>query len=251
MVFGLFSQAQTVTIGTGTSTQRYPLSVYYGYQRDASLYTAAEINLPAGGSVLSVAWNATTATSATAPVKVYLKTVPAATTTLTSQDWPTTTAGASLVYTGTINNITTGWNTITLQTPYYYNGTENLMVLVETDYGGTGTGSTSGSGFTYSSATSRHMYIEVDNTAPTTSTGTVNSNRPNVQFTFGAAPSCIPPSGLTLGTVTPTSAAISWTAPSSVPAGGYDVYYSTSATAPTSATPLHKTLRGQVQHFLH
>jgi len=48
MVFGLFSQAQTVTIGTGTSTQRYPLSVYYGYQRDASLYTAAEINMPAG-----------------------------------------------------------------------------------------------------------------------------------------------------------------------------------------------------------
>jgi hypothetical protein len=242
MVFGLFSQAQTITIGAGTATQRYPLGVYYGYQRDASLYTAAEINLPAGGSVLSVAWNATTATSAATPVKVYLKSVPAATTTLTSQDWPTATAGASLVYTGTINNITTGWNTITLQSPFYYNGTENLVVLVEVSYGGTGTGSTSGSAFTYSNAASRHMYIEEDNSASATATGTITSNRPNVQLTFGAAPSCLPPSGLTLGTVTPTSAAISWTAPSSVPAGGYDVYYSTSATAPTSATVPSQTV---------
>lgn len=28
---------QTVTIGTGTSTQRYPLGNYYGYERSASL----------------------------------------------------------------------------------------------------------------------------------------------------------------------------------------------------------------------
>jgi hypothetical protein len=242
MVFGLFSQAQTVTIGTGTSTQRYPLGVYYGYQRDASLYTASEINLPAGGSVLSVAWNATTATSVAIPVRVYLKTVPAATTTLTSQDWSTATAGASLVYTGTLNNITTGWNTLTLQTPYYYNGTENLVVLVETSYGGSGTGGTAGSGFTYTSATSRHMYIEVDNSPPTTNTGTVNSNRPNLQLTFGPAPSCIPPSGFTLGTVTPTNAEVSWTAPSPAPAEGYEIYYSTSATAPTAATPASQTI---------
>ncbi|MGG5210764.1 GEVED domain-containing protein [Chryseobacterium sp. MIQD13] len=242
MVFGLFSQAQTVTIGTGTTTQRYPLSVYYGYQRDASLYTAAEIGLPAGGSVLSVAWNATTATSAATPVKVYMKSVPAGTTTFTSQDWPTATAGASLVYTGTLNNITTGWNTLTLQTPYYYNGTENLVVLVETNYGGSGTGGTAGSGFTYSSATSRHMYIEVDTSPPTTNTSNVNSNRPNVQLTFGPAPSCIPPSGFTLGTVTPATAAVSWTAPSPAPAGGYEIYYSTSATAPTPTTPASQTV---------
>jgi hypothetical protein len=63
IVFGLLIQAQTVTIGTGTSTQRYPVGGYYGFERSASLYTASEINLSAGGSVLSVAWNATAATS--------------------------------------------------------------------------------------------------------------------------------------------------------------------------------------------
>lgn len=244
MVFGLFSQAQTITVGTGTATQRYPLGVYYGFQRDASLYTAAEINLPAGGSVLSVAWNATTASSATTPVKVYLKSVPAATTTIAAQNWATSTAGATLAYTGTLNNITTGWNTITLQSPFYYNGVENLMVLVEVSYGGTGTGGIAGNDFTYSNSASRHMYIEEDNSASLATAGTVNSNRPNVKLTFGPPPSCLPPVGVTLGTLTATTAAISWSAPSSAPAGGYDVYYSTSATAPTGATVPSQTVTG-------
>ncbi|SHE48226.1 GEVED domain-containing protein [Chryseobacterium sp. OV279] len=241
MVFGLFSQAQTVTIGTGTSTQRYPLAPYYGHQRDASLYTAAEINLPAGGSVLSVAWNATVATTIATPVKIYLKTVPVATTTITAQNWVTATAGATLVYDGNIASIPTGWNTVTLQNPYYYNGVENLVVLVETNYGGSGTGSLGGNSFTYSSNTSKHMYIEGDTTPPA-GNGTVDANRPNVQLTFGPPPACLPPIGLTSGATTATTAAISWTAPSSAPAGGYDVYYSTTATAPTAATTPSQTV---------
>ncbi|WP_180277287.1 GEVED domain-containing protein [Chryseobacterium sp. 52] len=244
MVVGLFTQAQTVTIGTGTATQRYPLGTYYGFQRDASLYTAAEANIPAGGSVLSVAWNATVATSIATPVKIYLKSVPAATTAITAQSWPTAIAGATLVYNGTINSIPTGWNTVTLTSPFYYNGVENLMVLVETNYGGSGNGTTAGNSFTYSNNASKHMLLEVDNTAPTTATGTVDANRPNIQLTFGPPPSCIPPFGLTVGTVAPTSAPISWTAPSSAPAAGYEIYYSTSPTAPTPTTPASQTVTG-------
>ncbi|MBL1219346.1 fibronectin type III domain-containing protein [Chryseobacterium sp. L7] len=241
MVFGLFAQAQTVTIGAGTSTQRYPLGAYFGFQRDASLYTATEINLPAGGNVQTVAWNATVATTTNIPVKIYLKTVPAGTTTLTAQNWATATTGASLVYSGNLSGIPVGWNTFTLQSPFYYNGTENLVVLVETNYGGTGTGSTAGNSYTYSNAASQHMYIEDDNSAPT-GTGTVNSNRPNVRLTFGPPPTCIPPSGVASGTVTPTSAVINWVAPSPAPAAGYDIYYSTSPTAPTAATTPSQTV---------
>jgi hypothetical protein len=32
-----------ITIGSGTSTQRYPLGNYFGYERSASLYTSTEI----------------------------------------------------------------------------------------------------------------------------------------------------------------------------------------------------------------
>ncbi|WP_084694571.1 GEVED domain-containing protein [Chryseobacterium vrystaatense] len=241
MVFGLFTQAQTVTIGAGTATQRYPLGSFFGFERSASLYTAAEIGVPAGGSVLSVAWNSTAATSVNLPVKIYIKSVPSATTTLTSQDWATSTTGATLVYTGNIASLPTGWNTVTLQNSHYYNGTDNLVVLVETNFGGSGGGTSAGGAITYTTATSRHMYIQQDTTAPT-GTGTTSGSRPNVQLTFGPAPTCIPPSGVTLGTVTTTSAFISWTAPSSVPAGGYDVYYTTSPTAPTTATPPSQTI---------
>ncbi|MBV8328115.1 GEVED domain-containing protein [Chryseobacterium sp.] len=243
MVFGLFLQAQTVTIGTGTSTQRYPLGNYYGFERSASLYTATELSAPTGGSVLSVAWNATTASSTTVPVKIYLKSVPSTTTTLSSQNWAASTAGATLVYDGNITSLATGWNTFTLQNPFYYNGTDNLTVLVETSYGGSGTGTTGGAGITYSTATSRHMYIQGDSTAPT-GTGTVVSTRPNLQITYGPAPACIPPGALSLGTVTATNAVINWTASSPAPAGGYDVYYSTTNTAPTAATVPLQTVTG-------
>ncbi|WP_312513167.1 GEVED domain-containing protein [Chryseobacterium culicis] len=239
LIFGLSLHAQVVTIGTGTSTQRYPLTPYYGYQRSASLYTAAEINTPGGGSILSVGWEATTTMNITFPVKVYLKSVPSTTTAITAQNWNTVTTGATLVYSANITSLAVGWNTLQLQLPYTYNGTDNLMVLVETNYGGSGGGSgTAGAGFKYSTATASHMYFEADTNAPT-GNGTISANRPNVRLTFGTPPTCLPmPPGGTLstGTITPTSAVLNWTAYSSVPAGGYDIYYSTTNTAPTAAT---------------
>ncbi|AZA80866.1 hypothetical protein C1637_11350 [Chryseobacterium lactis] len=239
MVFGLFLQAQTVSIGTGTSTQRYPLTPYYGFQRSASLYTAAEINTPGGGSILSVGWEATATMNITFPVKIYLKSVPAATTTITAQNWATVTTGATLVYSANVTSLAVGWNTFQLQLPYNYNGTDNLMVLVETNYGGGGGGSgLNGAAFKYSTAASSHMYYETDTTAPT-GNGTVNGNRPNVQLTFGTPPTCLamPPGGtISTGAITATSAVLNWTAYTPVPAGGYDIYYSTTNTAPTAAT---------------
>ncbi|PTT30234.1 hypothetical protein DBR28_16090, partial [Chryseobacterium sp. HMWF028] len=240
LIFGLSLHAQVVTIGTGTSTQRYPLTPYYGYQRSASLYTAAEINTPGGGSILSVGWEATATMNITFPVKVYLKSVPSTTTAITAQNWNTVTTGATLVYSANVTSLAVGWNTLQLQLPYTYNGTDNLMVLVETNYGGSGGGSgTAGAGFKYSTATASHMYFEADTTAPA-GNGTVTANRPNVQLTFGTPPTCLPmpPGGsLSTGTITATSAVLNWTAYSSAPAGGYDIYYSTTNTAPTAATP--------------
>ncbi|WP_336717284.1 fibronectin type III domain-containing protein [Chryseobacterium mucoviscidosis] len=49
-------------------------------------------------------------------------------------------------------------------------------------------------------------------------------------------PSCFAPSALTSSNVLANSAGISWTAPASAPAGGYEYYYSTNTTAPTAAT---------------
>ena len=51
-----------------------------------------------------------------------------------------------------------------------------------------------------------------------------------------SVPSCFPPSAPTTGTITTNSAVLSWTAPGTVPANGYEYYLSTSSTAPTAAT---------------
>ncbi|WP_294297775.1 fibronectin type III domain-containing protein [uncultured Chryseobacterium sp.] len=60
-------------------------------------------------------------------------------------------------------------------------------------------------------------------------------------ITVQAIPSCLEPTAITTSNLTTTSVTVNWTAPSPVPANGYNVYYSTSSTPPTSATVLDAT----------
>lgn len=180
-----WSQNQTITVGTGTSTQVYPLGNYYGYERSASLYTSSEIAY--SGNILSLAWQAGTGSLGNRPVKIYLKET--TDTALTSVDWSTITTGATLVY-DNITDPVSGWNTYALTTAFSYSGTANLLVLVEANYGNYGlTASTSGNRISYSTAANRHMFIRSD-VSPPTGTGTVTDNRPNIQFSFTILPSC-------------------------------------------------------------
>lgn len=170
-----------VTIGTGTSTQGYPINCYYGYERSASIYTATEVGKV--GSISKVAWYPTLTTTYNVPVKIYIKQTTA--TTLTATTWASSISGATLVYSGTMAGTTANaWKEFTLSTAFNFTGgTNNLMVLVETNYGGTGAGSSTGAAVRYTSATSKHMYIRADNSAPT-GNGTVSSYRPNVKITI-------------------------------------------------------------------
>ena len=55
-------------------------------------------------------------------------------------------------------------------------------------------------------------------------------------FSVEAIPSCLPPNTLVLSSITNNSASLSWTAPATAPAAGYEVYYSTTNTAPLAGT---------------
>jgi len=176
-------QATTVTIGTGTSSQRQPFGVLFGYERSAALYTNAEIG--GTGNISAIAFYVATSSTISVPVKLYLKTTTG--TTLTADTWANMIPGATM-YEGTLTFSSSGWNTLNLGTAFSYNG-NNLIILVETNYGDTGTSLTKPA-FNYTSSTSRHQYWYQDNTPPT-STGLINSNRPNVQITytpFGVTP---------------------------------------------------------------
>ena len=118
------------TIGTGTSTtNRVPINTYYNYFTTQSLYTASEINAAIGSNTLinslSFYHNAQ---SATYSISIYL-----AHTTQTALSASTAVTSAELVYSG--NNITVGgsaagWQSFDLDTPFEYNGTDNLLVIV-------------------------------------------------------------------------------------------------------------------------
>ena len=58
-------------------------------------------------------------------------------------------------------------------------------------------------------------------------------------FSLLPTPTCVEPTAVSSGNATTGSALISWTAPASAPANGYEVYYSTSNTAPTDSTVLN------------
>ncbi|MHC1703243.1 MAG: M6 family metalloprotease domain-containing protein [Tenuifilaceae bacterium] len=173
-----------VTIGTGTSTQGYPINCYYGYERSASIYTAAEVGKV--GSISKFAWYPTLTTSYNVPIKIYVKHTTAST--LTATTWATSISGATLVYSGTMAGTTANvWKLFSLSTAFNYTGgSNNLMVLVETNYGGTGIGLSTGAKVRYTTATSKHMYIRADNSAPT-GNGTVSSYRPNIKLTITTA----------------------------------------------------------------
>ncbi len=56
-----------------------------------------------------------------------------------------------------------------------------------------------------------------------------------------ATPSCLAPTAIMISGVTTSSLNVNYTAPASIPANGYDIYYSTSNTAPTATTVLDGT----------
>ncbi|WP_143883191.1 fibronectin type III domain-containing protein [Chryseobacterium binzhouense] len=51
-----------------------------------------------------------------------------------------------------------------------------------------------------------------------------------------AVPSCFAPSSVTVSGITQNDALVSWVAPATAPANGYEIYYSSSSTPPTSST---------------
>lgn len=54
-------------------------------------------------------------------------------------------------------------------------------------------------------------------------------------------PTCDTPTAVTVGTTTTSTGTVSWTAPSTAVGVGYDIYFSTTNTAPTSSTVLNAT----------
>ena len=185
-----------VIVGTGTSVQRSPWGMYWGYERYPSLYTYAEIGTY--GTITGTFWYPTVATTVSASGNCYLKTQSGST--LTADTWANIISGAtSKAVTVSFPSID-GWYGYTGWTYNYSSG--NLLVLCETNAGGTGTGTSSAPQFRYSSATNMSGTLMADNTAPT-GNFTLSSNRPNIylEYTTTSTPANDEPCNATAVTV--------------------------------------------------
>ena len=156
-------KAQTVIIpsanpvGTGLtqSPWRKPFGTNRAYERTAIKYTNAEIN--ASGQITQIGFYCDTINNpGYAKTKIFIKEVTDST--FTASTVATEESGALLVYSDSIpaSSFVKGqWTMVNLSTPYIYNSTNNLEIIIETNSGGTaGTDAQIlGKGFRYSAVT--------------------------------------------------------------------------------------------------
>lgn len=179
----LVSEDMDITIGEGTSTSYYaPFGNYYNNSYYEMIYPAEEFSMP--GYINSLSWYVGSATTLNySSLKIYLGTRSTSTHANTS-DW-TSFESLELVYSSENGSIghATGWETYTLSTPYFYNGEDNLVVVVSRR----GEEYKSGLKYNYSTKTNSVLYVQQDGTMSDefpTSTGSRSTYLPNIQIDF-------------------------------------------------------------------
>ncbi|KAA9331133.1 beta strand repeat-containing protein [Adhaeribacter soli] len=192
--------AQTpTTIGTGTTTNAFNSLIATStstnkYSKAIAVYSAAEITAAGGsaGLITKLAWNKSSGgeyTTADATMNVFIKAVPFTTHASSPITWATEVTGATQVYSSTTHSFSTGagWKELTLSTPFFWNGTDNLEIFVDWYRPGTPTASMN---WEYTSVTDANA-ITYNGTGVTT-VGR-NALRPNIQLTILSSPCTAPP----------------------------------------------------------
>ncbi len=121
-----FLRADVVEIGDGTSTNTTyvtPFNSLWGYSYVEQIFTADEIGM--AGTINSISFNMQSTDAQTNSIEVFMKNVTRETF-ASADDFEAVTA-ADMVYSGTVT-FNAGWTTITLDTPFAYDGTSNLMI---------------------------------------------------------------------------------------------------------------------------
>lgn len=172
--------AETVTIGTGTTTSyQLPSNTYYNYSWTATLYLASEINTK--GDIDSIAYDVTW-TGAQPYTQNNQAIYFAHTSATTVATTPPVPANMTQVYNGPVS-WTNGWKKIPLTTKFNYNGNDNLLIYWAHNAGSYTTPYPS---FKYTSTTPNYRAVHAysDGGFPT-GAGTQTYNRPNIRFIGG------------------------------------------------------------------
>ena len=211
----------------GTSNNSYiPTYTYYDYSYSQQIYLSSEINAPNGGQIKSLAFQVNTPQS-TNPrdLKIYLShtnvtNFPNSTANgLSDQSWLPI-ANAQLVYTGTYTFAQAGWNEIIFDTPFNYNGTDNLAIIVDDNTGDdpnsvsfkVHTTYSTGTTTTYRTIRKYQMTTDIDPTNLSGITPVAQTTRSNVKFDICPPVTCYEPENVTVSNLHDSSAVVTWAA---------------------------------------
>lgn len=194
LVLQIQVKAQTIRLGSGNlSNANNPITISNVNQvtksRSANIYTAAEI-LQAGGYagiINRIAWyrnkpSGIVFANNTADIKVYFKQINYQTFDSATKSWQLLVNSSQLVFTDTNFNFDqyAGWKEINLQSTFNWNGTSNLLVLVDFESSQIGASTMSWRSSTINNASafqSSQFNIAMQNLGR-------SSTRPNVAFNF-------------------------------------------------------------------
>ena len=172
--------ASEVQIGEGTGSQNYlPWANYYRYSYSQMIYTSSDIGSNGSIDTIKFKYNGNN-TYTWNNMVVYMGHTDKATFS-SGSDWVAV-GDLTQVYSGSVS-VTAGasaWDTITLDSEFEYNGSDNLIIAIDNNHGSY---TSSSSKWYYTSASNTFIYRQSDsvNYSPSSpGTGTLNSYRPNI-----------------------------------------------------------------------
>ena len=215
------SACEEVVIGNptvGGTSYYYPVATYYKNSFSETIIDAAELNGAHTFTSLSYYYAATSAPSTKTDITIYIQPTTKSTFSSNSDFEPLDATNAVMVYSGSFASFTQGWNELTLSTPYSYDGTSNLMIIIDDNSGSDGTSSQT---FRTSTCTGyKSLYWYSDSQNPDINdlasyTGSKDYVQSRVVMSLGycnPANACPEVTSISADSITNTSAKIVWTA---------------------------------------
>lgn len=192
LCYSLISLAQTITVGTGTANNLYgPIYIFSSsstntHSWNLSIYTQSELttNGATAGNISSIGWyknDIGAYLGNDASFEIFIKPTTLANFGGGAGDFNVESVGATLVYSSTTVGLpaTVGWVDFTLNTPYFWNGTDNIMILTRWVRVGAGTAAVNWAGTAgFSPAAVSHSF------SASTTMGSLytTANRSNIHF---------------------------------------------------------------------
>lgn len=217
MLLPFASQAQvTVEIGDPTATTTnytLPVNMFYHYSLTQQIFSSDEIEM--AGTITSISFEYTnTAAFSMDSVRLYMKNVDKESFASSTDMEPV--SSSDLVWEGTLSATGAGWVTITLPTPFAYDGASNLLVCMYDRVNGY-----PGNAFKYrTTATSSYLALayysdsaipSVEDVSSFSGSKTRYQYRDNIRLGITPTASyCAKPASLTVSGITENSADLAW-----------------------------------------